>query len=100
MESVFQRFPFGIKIMLQWLEAARLLHRMAVQVRTDEETRQRTLKELSCIAMQSGARGRQARTAFMELLRKARVNIDERRASEAAAAGAKPARRMGQDVYD
>ena len=153
-ESVFERFPHGVKIMLQvpspgpnpsprhpnpnpypypypyyyhnpnlnlnrtltlatqWLEAARLVHRMAVQVKADEKSRERTLRELSVIAMQSGARGRQTRCAFKQLLEKSRASIADRGGPDpnyerppAAAADneSKPAppppRRMGQSVY-
>ena len=80
-DSVYHRFPHGIKIMLQWLEAARLVHRMAVQVKTDEQTRERRLKECATVAMQSGVRGRQSRLAFSALLVKARENIEARAAS-------------------
>ena len=96
----------------QWLEAARLVHRMAVQVKADEKSRERTLRELSVIAMQSGARGRQTRCAFKQLLEKSRASIADRGGPDpnyerppAAAADneSKPAppppRRMGQSVY-
>ena len=154
-ESVFERFPHGVKIMLQvpgpgptlalgtltltltltlaltltttltstlitltltlatqWLEAAHLVHRMAVQVKADEKSRERTLRELSVIAMQSGARGRQTRCAFKQLLEKSRASIADRGGPDpnyerppAAAADNEsksappPPRRMGQSVY-
>ena len=59
-DSVFKRFPHGIKVMLQWLEAARLVHSMAWQVKEDEQKRERRLKECASVAMQSGVRGRPA----------------------------------------
>ena len=70
------------------------------------------LSQLSVIAMQSGARGRQTRCAFKQLLEKSRANIADRGGPDpnyerppAAAADneSKPAppppRRMGQSVY-
>ena len=76
-DNVYLRFP-GIKVMLQWLEAARLVQRMAQQVKVDEASRESLLKQVACTAMQSGMRGRQSRVAFQALLSKARGNMEER----------------------
>ena len=49
-DNVYLRFP-GIKVMLQWLEAARLVQRMAQQVKLDEASREWRLKEVLILAL-------------------------------------------------
>ena len=51
-EQVFQKFPHGVKVMMQWLEAARLVHRMAHQVKAQEEKRKRHIREVAAAAIQ------------------------------------------------
>ena len=90
-ESSMRKFPHGVKIMLQWLEAAKLVHRMAVQVHNDEEKRKQTAKDNAAVAIQSIMKGQGVRSGMRRLLGEARGSISisaaeqaERRAKAAA----------------
>ena len=77
-ESVFTRFPHGVKVMLQWLEAGRLVHRMATQVAAEEKRRKIMFREGAAAVVQGAKRGKDAREGIKALLAKARSNIRER----------------------
>ena len=71
-----RRFPHGVKIMLQWLEAARLVHRMAVQVHRDEQRRKQAAKDKAIFVVQAFWRGQAVRNGLRKLLGDARNALD------------------------
>jgi len=67
-EMSMRRFPHGVKIMVQWLEAARLVHRMAVQVYRDEQRRKEKYQAAAAAVIQSMQRGQDIRMGLRKVL--------------------------------